>query len=252
MVFLSVLCFGCSNLAIESVPFRDLFKDKPALPAFYLWVNEKPENGGSFKPFLINEKGERSNASSFREKPSKPLTEFGKRLFYPANAGVGNGLDESKELLSPDGKLAAKTYSIKTFADDLNNAYLMLRDVKRGNEKKVRVPAQSNGQMFPLFWHTQKSLLYFMTTVGEGEKHSLELWEYDTVDGLFRNIGDTNGDIFLSPDGKWIVWETGLWMDPNRSKLPIHSVLLCAYSVEKKVNYRLTDGLSACAFHRWK
>ena len=161
-------------------------------------------------------------------------------------------MNESLEMASTDGRWVVKTYSVKTFADDLDNAYLLVRPANGGNSKKLKILAQSNGEMRPLFWHPQKPLFYFTLTVGEGIQHSYELWEYNALDDTFENVGDTNGDIYLSPDGHWILWETGLFVDSGQIKPPLHSGLLCIYNIDKKINYQLVSGLSLSAFQRWK
>jgi hypothetical protein len=128
----------------------------------------------------------------------------------------------------------------------------VIRNARNKNSEKVKVPALSNGEMWPLFWHPQQPLFYFMVRVGEENVRSLELWECDVAKKTFENIGDTNGHAFLSPDGRWIVWETGPISDDCGLKPPLHCVLLRAYDTQKKVNYQLTKSPSLSAFHRWK
>ena len=180
------------------------------------------------------------------------MGEAGKQLFNPDKSKTGIGLDESPEFNSPNSQWFVKTYSIKTFADDLDNTYLVIRDAQSKNSEKIKVPALSDGEMWPLFWHPQKPLFYFMVRVGEGDIHSLELWEYDVVKKSFENIGDTNGHAFVSPNGNWIVWETGPMLDDCRLNPSLHCVLLRAYDTQEKVNYQLTKSPSVSAFHRWK
>jgi len=252
LAFLSIFGFGCERLSFDSVPIKNTFPSNFNCFPFYAYKNQKPEDAKGFRAFLFDEKGNWSEDRSFHEKPLKPFLEVGAQLFYPTNASTGMDLNESREIFSTDKQWAAKTYSIKTFADDLDNAYLVVRHLSDGNFKKMKVPAQSNGAMWPLFWHPQKPILYFMVTTGDTTGRSLELWECDVVRGVFQNVGNTNGDVYLSPDGRWILWETGPYLDSCHLKSPLHCVLLCAYDIEKKVNYRLTDRPSISLFQRWK
>jgi hypothetical protein len=249
---LLILLGGCNRISITPVSFRDLSDDHPSLPAFYAFENKNPQNSGSFKPYLFNEKGVWEPAPTFKELPIRSLDLAGDRLFYPDEASANHNLDESSEIISADKRWAAKTFGVKTLNDDLDNDHLIIRDVDKGYVRKISVPALSNGEMWPLFWHPKKPIVFFMVTVGDTTGHSLELWEYDVANGIFQNIGDTNGDAYLSPDGKWILWETGPFGDNCHLNPPLHCVLLCAYSIEKKVNYRLTEGPSISAFQRWK
>jgi hypothetical protein len=243
---------GCYRISITPVSFHNLSDDRPSLPAFYAFKNKDPQNSGSFNPYLFNEKGIWESAPRFVESPFRPLNRVGVSLFYPAETSANPNLDESPEIISADKRWAAKTFGVKTFNDDLDNDHLIIRDVDKGYVKKITVPALSNGEMWPLFWHPGRPIVFFMVTVGDTTGHSLELWEYDVANGIFQNIGDTNGDVYLSHDGKWIMWETGPFGDNCHLNPPLHCVLLCAYSIEKKVNYRLTEGPSISAFQCWK
>ncbi len=91
-----------------------------------------------------------------------------------------------------------------------------------------------------------------MANIGDDTGRSLQLWEYDLGDGRFRNIGDTNGDAFISPDGSWIIWETGPTSDMCHLKPPLHCVFLCAYDTARKANYQITTGPCISFFQRWK
>lgn len=243
---------GCERLAKEPVSFRDVTLDQPSIPAFYAWKNENPEKVNSFDSFLVDKKANWNTVSSSKENPRKPFAEIGKRLFNPETSTGGGALNESLEMASPNGQWVVKTYSIKTFADDLDNSFLIIRQAGNNNSKKLKVRAQSNGEMRPLFWHPRKPLFYFTLTVGEGIRHSYELWEYNAADDTFQNIGDTNGDIYLSPEGDWLLWETGLFLEPGRIKPPLHSGLICIYNIDKKINYQLVFGPFLSAFQRWK
>lgn len=243
---------GCNRVSITPVPFHNLSDDHPSLPAFYAFESKNLLNPNSFNAYLFNEKGAWESAPRFKELPIRPLELVGNRLFYPDEASANHDLDESKEIISADKRWGVKTLGVKTFNDDLDNDHLIIRDVDKGYVRKITVPALSNGEMWPLFWHPEKPIIFFMVTVGDTIGHSLELWEYDVADGVFQNIGDSNGDVYLSPDGKWILWETGPFGDNCHLKPPLHCVLICAYSIEKKVNYRLTEGPSISTFQRWK
>jgi hypothetical protein len=106
--------------------------------------------------------------------------------------------------------------------------------------------------MFPAFWNPESSLFYFMVCVGDDSERSLELWEYDLVHHHLTNIGDTNGHAFISPDGRWVVWETGYYLNPGGLNPPIHSGLICLYETDKKLDYQLTHGPVTSFFQKWK
>jgi hypothetical protein len=252
LVLLSVISLGCDHSDRNYVPYRDLVEDQSSLPAFYMWENSNPGKADSFQPLLVDEKGNLGMASGFKEKPSKSFNQVGTRLFYPPKASAVSDLKESPESVSPDGKWAVKTSSVKTFADDLDNDHLIVRETATGATKEVMVPALSNGEMWPLFWHPQKALIYFMVSIGDDKGRSLQLWEYDLAGGRFRNIGDTDGDAFISPDGSWIIWETGPTSDMCHLKQGLHCVFLCGYDTIRKANYQITTGPSISFFQRWK
>jgi hypothetical protein len=251
-ILIPLSLFGCDRPALHPVAFQTLSKDHPALYSFIAWQKNRPEKSISFQPFSVSSQGDWNRVFDYMIKPMKPFSEIGTRLYYPPKTSATTDLNESTELISWDGYWAIKTYSIKTFADDLNNDTLVIRDTRNGDIEKVKVPSLSNGEMFPLFWSPRQPLFYFMTSVGDDNGRSLELWEYDLNKKVFLNIGDTNGDAYMSPDGAWIVWETGPTFNTPPLNKPYHSVWLCAYDVVKKANYQLTGGPSISFFQEWK
>jgi hypothetical protein len=251
LALLVVGSIGCNHIYINPVPFRNLSEDRPSLPGFYAWETSDPDKNDTFQLFLINEKGNLKKVPAAREKPSRPFNQIGARLFYPEKASATNDLNESPEIISVDGQWAVKTSSVKTFADDLDNDHLIVRNTAKGILKEVTVPALSNGVMIPLFWHPQKAVVYFMVSVGDDTGRSLQLWEYDLTSERFQNIGDTNGDAFINRDGSWIIWETGPTLDKGHLKPPFHCVALCAYDTTRKINYQLTTDQSIAFFQRW-
>lgn len=250
-ILIPLALLSCDRPALHPVAFHELYKDQAVLYPFFAWENNQPEQP-TFQPFSISVKGEMVRIFDFTLKPIKSFSEIGTRLYYPSRKSTNADLNESEELISLDGNWTIKTYSIKTFADDLNNDTLVIRDTRDGQVEKVKVPSLSNGEMFPLFWNPRQPLFYFMTSVGDDNGRSLELWEYDLNKKIFLNIGDTNGDAYMSPDGAWIVWETGPTFSAPPLNKPYHSVWLCAYDIVKKVNYQLTGGPSISFFQDWK
>ncbi|HTA76198.1 MAG TPA: hypothetical protein VK791_03455 [bacterium] len=249
-ILLIFVLLGCDRPALHPVAFHDLSKDHPALYSFAVWQNIEPAE--TYQLFQVDHGGKWKRLPGPYEKPIRSFSEIAMRLFYPEKATGQTDLNESKEIVSPDGYWAIKTYSIKTFADDLNNDTLVIRNTRSEQVEKVKVPSLSNGEMFPLFWNPRELLFYFMTSVGDDNGRSLELWEYDLNKKVFLNVGDTNGDAYMSPDGAWIVWETGPTFDPAASKELGHQVWLCAYDTTKKANYQLTRGLSVSFFQQWE
>lgn len=251
-ILLTFVLLGCDRPALHPVAFHDLSQDHLALSSFISWQNDKPEESNSFRAFSVVSNGKSSRIFDYTVKPLRLFSEIGTRLYYPPKTSASTDLNESAELVSPDGNWAIKTYSIKTFADDLNNNTLVIRNTGNRQTEKVKVPSLSNGEMFPLFWNPRGALFYFMTSVGDDNGRSLELWEYDLNTRIFLNVGDTNGDAYISPDGAWIVWETGPTFKAPPLKKPYHSVWLCAYDTVKKANYQLTEGSSISFFQRWQ
>jgi hypothetical protein len=251
-ILLPLVLLGCYRPALHPVVFHDLSQDHPVLSSFIAWQSTQPEEPNSFQAFSEGSNGKLSRIFDYSAKPLKPFSEIGTRLYYPPKTSASADLNESTELVSADENWAIKTYSIKTFADDLNNDTLVIRNIQNGQVEKVKVPSLSNGEMFPLFWNPRQALFYFMTSVGDDNGRSLELWEYDLNKKVFLNIGDTNGDAYMSPDGAWVAWETGPTFKTPPLKKPYHSVWLCAYDTVKKANYQLTDGPTISFFQRWE
>jgi hypothetical protein len=241
---------GCDYPELHPAPFHRISESQISFPLFYAWILSSPLSS-SFGFFAVDEKGQWKRALN---PPLKPLKPFGKLggLFYPKTANARKNMDESLEFASPDRRYSIWTYSIKTFADDLDNAYLEIRDGGTGKVEKVMVPALCNGEMFPAFWHPQKHLFYFMVSVGDEKGRSLELWEYDLEARKFRNIGDTNGDAYINNDGAWVVWETGPTFRSNGSVPVSRYTLLCAYDTAQKANYQLTESQTTAFFQGWK
>jgi hypothetical protein len=243
---------GCGRFSITPVSFVDLNKSQVKVPQLLISQIQGLPNSPSEHFFLVDESGSLTSApytSKFKSDLSK---ELGIKLFYPSTSSKHKTLDESLESFSPNGQSAIKTYGIKTFNDDLDNAYLIYRNLQSGGLKKIKVPALSNGEMYPVFWHPNSKLFYFMVCVGVDNNRSLELWEYDLVDNRLLEIGDTNGHVFISPNGQWIVWETGSFLNPSGLKPPLHSGLICLYETGNKINYQLTQGSVISYFKEWK
>lgn len=260
LLLLALLVSGCSNYPeLHPVPFRRLSESLVPFPLFYACAVPKSISE-AYGLYAVDEKGKWTDAPKTAKTPKAPRRPFGsiRNLFYPKTANARKNMDESQELDSPDRGYGISTYSIKTFADDLDNAYLEIQDHRTKKTEKVMVPALCNGEMFPLFWHPQKDLFYFMVSVGDDKGRSLELWEYDLDARKFQNIGDTNGDAYINKDGSWILWETGPTFHRTFpfevvNQVPVSGgVLICAYDTLNKANYQMSRDYFDAFFQDWR
>jgi len=155
------------------------------------------------------------------------------------------------EVVSPNGRWGVKTVGVLTFADDLNNVFLDVRDIKKDHKIKKRIPANSMGTMYPLFWHPTSRWFYFMVMMGREQDRSFGLWQYDVAGKDFVFIGETDGRAFLSPDGEWLVWETGRLMDRHWPDDKRVSIQIMAFHISESVSYRITNNDAIHLFHGW-
>ncbi|GEM_PF-2780017 len=233
---------------LRTTPIRDLEYSVAPLPPLSFW--RQTDDPGHYVLCRIGPKGD------IRRSPKKVVPRFDPHaasagIFWPDNDNSGSDLIESKEVPSPDGRWVVKTHGIKTFADDLKNAYLVVADKTKGLTSKVQIPTNSMGTLWPLFWHPKGRLFYFMVMKGEVRSRTFGLWQYDAEKRSFRNIGTTDGRAFLSPDGDWLVWETGLLADECDTSMIHKDIHLVAYHIPDDVNYRLTAGGTKDLFHDW-
>jgi len=233
----------------QTAPIREAKRSRAELPPFYFWQKDKVLN--SYRPYIFESNGTYGAVHPFKETPRFDQKDASNGIFWPNSKYSGKALEESNEVVSPDGRWAIKTYGIKTFADDLNNAFLIVRNAQNNRSIKIKIPANSMGTLYPLYWHPTSRTFYFMVMKGEVASRTFGLWQYDPAQRTFCNIGTTDGRAFLSPDGDWIIWETGLLSDECDSSAIHHLIHLMAYRISENINYRLTAHPSMNLFHGW-
>jgi hypothetical protein len=250
--FVLLTTFMSLNVYAEiqrTAPIRDSKLSHANFPPFYFW--QKAKVSGSYRPFILESDGTYEAAPHFKEIPQFDQKDASVGIFWPDSKYSGKALEESIEVISPDGRWSIKTYGIKTFADDLNNTHLIVRDFMKDTTFQIKIPTHSMGTLYPLFWHPTSRTFYFMVMKGEVASRTFGLWQYDPVQRTFCNIGTTDGRAFLSPDGEWIVWETGLLSDECDSPVIHHIIQLMAYHISESISYQLTKNQSMNLFHGW-
>ncbi len=258
-IILVFFCFllGFSSAVAEKmkrVPIESGINPPAKISPFCFWRMEySGGKEGKYKPFLMNDKnGKFKKLSGFKGKPRVDL-KSGIYCSYGSPGDLrGNDLNKSKEVVSPDGDQSIRFYWNMTFADDENNVWLILKNTKTKREEKVFYPGSCMGLVSPLFWNGPKNLFYFMVGGGVTTDSSSGLFQFDVSDKSFLYVGTTNGRAFLSPDNKWVVWETGRMMSECGVGYKMYCTHLVLYDVDKGKNYQLTDGKSVNLFDHWK
>jgi hypothetical protein len=233
----------------QTAPIRDSKLSRTEFPPFFFW--RKDQASDTYKPYILESNGTHEAVHPFKEIPRFEQKDASDGIFWPDSKYSGKSLEESSEVISPDRRWSIKTYGIKTFADDLNNSFLIVRNTLNNRSIKIKIPANSMGTLYPLYWHPTSRTFYFMVMKGEVAIRTFGLWQYDPIQRAFCNIGTTDGRAFLSPDGDWIIWETGLLSDECDSSTIHHFIHLMAYRISENINYRLTAHPSKNPFHSW-
>lgn len=251
-----LLLFGPLNVNAEilgPVPLGDFKSILVEIYPFCFWKMQYPaKNQGKYEPFLIDEKGRIKRLSHFNGKANVDLKMGKFDVFPPDDSLRGGGLNQSKEVVSPDGKWSVKFHWDMTFANDEKNIQIIEKNIETGREEKEIVPASSMGVVYPSCWNCRKGIFYFLVEMGGAKDKSFNLWQYDIKNKSFCCIGITDGRFFLSPDGKWIVWETGRLDQQSQKDNEMFCVQLVLFNVQNGKNYRLTEGKSVNLFDHWE
>jgi len=91
---------------------------------------------------------------------------------------------------------------------------------------------------------------YFLMTCCSNTDRVYELFQYDPNSSEILKIGYTNGNVFPSPDGRWLVWETGRWSGELNGKTYWRTNLV-AYDMQEQVNFIVTEGTELDLFNTW-
>jgi hypothetical protein len=251
-----LLLFGPLNVNAEilgPVPLGDFKSISAEIYPFCFWRMEyRGKSEGKYEPLIIDEKGSIKHPSHFSGKANVDLKMGKLDVFPPSDLLRGGDLNQSKEVISPDGKWSVKFHWDMTFADDEKNIQIIVKDIETGREEKEIVPTSSMGVVYPSCWNFPKDIFYFLVEMGGANDKSFNLWQYDLKNKSFCCIGITDGRFFLSPDGKWIVWETGRLAQQGRKDNEIFYAQLVLFNVQNGKNYRLTEGKSVNLFDHWE
>ncbi len=221
---------------------------KDSFPAFVFWKIDETKHGS----FEVRKDGTVERDPRMYGSVSIDRVSARSGIFWP-EAGYSSGkVGKSVEIVSPNGRWGIKTEGVLTFADDLNNVFLVVRDIKTDRVIKKAIPANSMGTMYPLFWHPTSRWFYFMVMMGNEKDRSFGLWQYDLVGKGFVFIGETDGRAFLAPDGKWLIWETGRLMDEHPPGDGRISIQIMAFHIVEGVSYRITTADAIHLFCEWK
>ena len=212
-----------------------------------------------FYPFLLKRRVFTDKGTdSFK---TYKLNTSGNLVLMSKNTGAPNG-DDARILAKLDKGFFAESpishsgnYKIKLYADEMNRdsvgplGWLIVTDNVNRSVNKIKIPDQGFSWKV-VGWHPLKDIFYFSMTQGPNTARIESLWQYDAVKKSILKIGVTNGKAYLSPDQRWILWETGgeYQTIKNKNFSVFH---LNEFDVNKGVNYELTPKASDNMFIRW-
>jgi hypothetical protein len=103
----------------------------------------------------------------------------------------------------------------------------------------------------PLAFDEGKSQFYFWYYIGTSTDRRHALMVYSTADRQLAKIGETYGSLpQWSKDHQWLLWTSGeVYSQFNGMTLKTWNLRM--YSVEEKVSYEITTGISTNNFSQW-
>jgi len=226
---------------ISDFPTESIKKTSAQIPPFYAWQRIYKAKGKSwFYPVLIGSKGKVEKIDLQEDMPS----DLKNGLYWPTS----KFFQRDAKLTAPSRKIRINLISGK---ENVKYAiFLIVEDVQSGRAEKIAVPDPGAWSPFPLFWHPSKDLYFFLVTTGSSTNRACNLWVFDPWRKTFGKIGNTNGRDFLSPDGKWLFWETGRWLGDLENK-SYWITNLVGFDIDNEKNYLITEGTAVYLFNRW-
>ena len=218
------------------------------IPPFYFWQKIYKTKGKN--PFVlksINKNGFFVDAPSAQESISHELSDM---------AIQGSlGPDDYQ---SPEYPVTIESGDKKwqvTIRTNPENQYQWFIDVVNEKEritKEILVPKNAGDAWAPspVGFFGKRGWFYFLMTTGPTDSRGSDLFQIDPTDGTMKNVGYTNGRVYLSKNGNWIIWEK-----PSSVRLGGHSyntTALVAFNLNEQKNYVLTDGSTITLFNKWE
>ena len=244
-----------------SLPAWDYLNDTPVLPIqtglshcppFTYWIFD--EGSGKGRVWTVRE----HLASSGRKAHSKGNPQIPKDTVLartgslpPVCGSTSGSLGLNEGIPSPDGRWSIRVETVRTFSEDLKNVWLEVSDAKSRSSERTVVPGHSLGEACGLFWD-RTGHFYLLNLTGPEGRRSYRLIRFDPNQDSFSAIGISDGRAFLSPNGSWIVWETGQTPSPASREVTFHIGTLIGYETSKNENFYLTDQKVQAYFDHWQ
>jgi hypothetical protein len=218
------------------------------IPPFYFWEKiYKTKGKNPFRLKLMNKNGSFVDAPSVQESISPELS----RRAIQGSLGHDDGQNPSYPVAMQSGDKKWKV----TIRTNPENQYQWFVDVVNKNDqstKEILVPKNEWDAWAPspIGFFGKRVLFYFLMTTGTSDSRGSDLFQIDPTDGTMKNVGYTNGRVFLNKDENWIILE-------KRSSVRMgghsfNTTALVAFSLNEQKNYVLTDGNTITLFNKWK
>jgi len=217
------------------------------IPPFYFWQKIYKTKGKN--PFLLKLM---TKNGTFVDAPSGQKS-IGRELSDRAIRG-SLGPDGYQSLVYPMTIESGDEKWKATVRTNPENKYQWFVDVVNKNDhipKEILVP-KTEGDTWepsPIGFFGNSTKFYFLMITGSTDSRGYDLFQLDPIDGTVKNVGYTNGRVFLK-NGNWIVWEK-----PWSVRLDghfFHTTALVAFNLSDQKNYVLTDGKYISLFNKWK
>ena len=170
----------------------------------------------------------------------------------PPVCGASSGsLGLNEGIPSPDGRWSIRVGTVRTFSEDLKNVWLEVSDTKSRSSKRTVVPGHSLGEECGLFWD-HSGYFYLLNLTGPENARSYRLVQFDPNQETFKSIGISNGRAFMSPDGDWIIWETGKLSEMAGRGTAIKAGTIIVYDITQNNNFIVMAFSALGFFNQWK
>ncbi|MBI3551558.1 MAG: hypothetical protein HY077_03505 [Elusimicrobia bacterium] len=247
---------GAAPLKRQPQPAVEDLSDKTIdIPPFYLWRRayrlKAPSKAGLMR---VGNDGRLTAVADASKLGDSILAQDQRRP--QASSGFRPANDRFSVKLYPTQKewMDSKASAAGKDAD----CFLDLTDTGSGETKKFSVgPCGYDGRAHreALGWHGSRNLFYWSHFIGSSSGGGSFAYQFDADHQAWTQINTEDADgFFLSPDGKWIVWEHGgldaIHTVPLGGK-QVHSMQIRAYDIEHNKNYRITNDVSFNSFAGW-
>lgn len=234
-----------SGLSVKHAKEALGLKPGVKIPPFSFWRRRDLLDGeSSFDRFTVDSRGNISRGVGSKEKLEHDFGDW--KYLEEGEYGTAR--------FSPTSKWTTTITGIEFEDDERSTRSFVLHAIERKGSRRfnVEVPPVGWGAT-PLVWHTKRDVYLYTGAGGPSNCRSMAINYIDLSDGVaLYSIGGGGATMQISPDGRWLLWESSGCRQDNMKGGPTEPNQLVIYDFETRTNYPVTEPGFECHFDRWK